>query len=285
MATERRRGAKRKAGPGAKALAYALSLLAAGAALLSRGLFPIVVTVAVLAGFLVFAHAYYETNPVFTVDPEAIVIRGNATLTREQVLQNFGLDGSVNGFDLVRGDLVARLRRQSPLIKNVTMTYQPGRSLELWVEERTPLARLAGTPLPLVVDEEGVCFIYPRPRDAYPEIGGFDLPEQLAPGAHLPPNLHCMLHLIAATASPDWRLPGTVARVFLLSDDPADGLRVTLRDGRKIVIAWPGMATETGASDAMLRRLANVATALRQPSLAGKRHFNAMAADAVSVSD
>lgn len=282
MANDRRKGKKRQ--PGAlAALAGRLARAAAGPA--SRLLFPALVAVATLALFAWFRHAYYDRNPAFMVDPEGIVIHGNATLTREQVLQTFGLDHPVNGFALVRSDIVARLRRQSPLIKSVSMTFQPGRSLALRVDERTPLARLAKTSLPLVVDEEGVCFIYPRPRDAYPEIGGFDLPTDLMPGDRLPPPLHCMLRLIAAAASPDYHLSGSVERVFLLSDDADDGLAVTLRDGRKIDIAWPDMARERGASDAMLRRLANVGRALRSPALEGKRHFNAMAPNAVSVSD
>lgn len=282
MASERRRGKKRQSGR-ASAFAGGVARMLSGP--LSRLFFPVLSVLVALACFFWFRNAYYEANPVFTVAPEDIVIRGNATLTREQVLQNFGLDRPINGFGLVRSDIVARLRRQSPLIRNVTMTFQPGRSLELWVEERMPLARLAQTSLPLVVDEDGVCFIYPRPRDAYPEIGGFDLPTDLMPGDRLPPQLHCMLRLIAAAASPDYHLPGSVARVFLLSDDADDGLAVTLRDGRKIDIAWPNMARERGASDAMLRRLANVGRALRSPALEGKTHFNAMAPNAVSVSD
>ena len=277
-----RAGRKRKTARAGRDRAAAWRPIVAAAA---RVLPPVAVVAAVVAAALGYKHAYYDANKAFLVPPEAIVIRGNATLTRAEVLQNFGLERPVNGFGVVRSDVVERLRTQSPLIKDVSLTYQPGVSLELWVEERTPLARLAGTPLPLVVDEDGVCFTYPRPRDAYPLVGGFDLPGGFAPGFRLPPETLCLLRLIAATNNPDYRLPSAIVRAKLLSGDAADGVRVTLADGRECILAWDRMEQAGGDTGDMLRRLGNLGHALRNPALAGKKHFNAMARNAVTVSD
>lgn len=282
--TERAPKRRKKAKPGPMAGAVAAVAGSVGPRLL-RLLFPLLVAGAAAALFCLFRARYYFGNGAFLVRPEEIVVRGGTTLTREEVLLNFGLDAERNGFEVMRSDIVARLHTQDPRIRNAEMTFQPGRSLELWVEERTPIARLQSAPL-FVVDEEGVCLRGARSYGDLPTIGGFDLPaSDLAPGHRLPPQTRCMLHLIAAAASEDYRLPGDVRAVSFLYTDADDGLVMTLGDGRRIVIAWPGMAGEEAPQEGMYRRLTNVAMALRNPHLAGKRHFNAMAADAVTVSD
>lgn len=228
---------------------------------------------------------YYLKNNVFTIDPRRIEIHGNSVLSREYLLDLFGLNKPINGFELVKSDLVKRLQTQMPLIKQVQMTYEPSKGLEIWVEERTPIARLANGQLPLAVDEEGIFFTYPNSREGYPEISGFDLPEEIEPGMRLQENLKCMLHLIGASADPAYRLPSRIRRITLLGSHPDDGLLISLYDGRKIEIAWDGMSDETGFSDGMLKRLEQLAKLLRDPLLSGKRHFNAMAEGRIAVSD
>lgn len=232
-----------------------------------------------------FVRVYYRENAVFEVRPEDIIVRGNSTVKRDFLLQTFGLSKPCNGFDLLESDIVRRLQRQMPLLKQVQMTYSPGRSLELWVEERTPLARLQGEFPPLLVDEEGAVFRYPHKTEGYPTLSGFDLPDVLEPGARLPDGLHCMLRLIAAANTPAYRLPSSIRRVSLLGNDPEDGLRVTLADGRRVDMAWENMGREREPSEGMLRRLRNVGMVLRSPVNAGKKHFNAMAKDFVAVSE
>lgn len=236
-----------------------------------------------IVGFVTFKECYYHKNPVFLVNPVDIEICGNVTISRDMLLSTFGWTKPINGFDIVNSDAVLKLKTQMPLIKNVQMTYVPGGKLELWVEERMPLARLAGQRLPFVVDDEGVIFTYPRPRDGYPEISGFDLPETLEPAMRLSPSLNCMLHLIAAAAEPGTRLPSSIRKVTLLGPDVDDGLLVLLADGRRIRIAWEGMETETAYSEGMLRRLRNLVTVLNNELTATKKDFNAMAIDRVTV--
>lgn len=235
-----------------------------------------------VAAFSIFKREYFARNPAFMVKPEEIKIRGNAMLSRELVLKMFHLDSPVNGFDVVRGDMVTRLRKQSPQLKNVQMTYEPGNGLELWVEERSPLARLPGA-LPLVVDADGVCFMYPRTRNGYPELRGFDVPDE--PSAQLPETAMCMLRLIAVAIGPKCRFPVSISWVTFIGEEPEDGLRVVLADGRSFVIAWEGMATERSISEGMVRRLQQVATVLRNPLMRGKKHLNAMAINRVAVAD
>ena len=245
----------------------------------------VVLFVVALSGFLTFVSVYYRKNAVFEVRPEDIVVRGNSTVRRDFLLQTFGLSKPCNGFDLLKSDIVERLQRQMPVLKQVQMTYTPGRTLELWVEERTPLARLPGEFPLLLVDETGAVFRYSRKTEGYPVLSGFDLPDLLEPGARLPEGLHCMLRLIAAANLPAYRLPSSIRRVSLLGTDPEDGLRVTLADGRRVDVAWEGMGREREPSEVMLRRLRNVGTVLRSPVNAGKKHFNAMAKDFVAVSE
>ncbi len=250
---------------------------------------PIVVVVAGIAIFVTFKQKYYAENDVFLVYPRDIVVRGNATLSRGLLLETFGLTKPVNGFEVVKSDIVSRLRNQMPLLKTAQMTFEPGKGLELWVEERTPLARIAGQPLPLVVDDEGVCFICVRAYSGYPEISGFDAPEAFGPASRLPDATLCMLRLIKAAsqlAREDRTRPvPSIRRVTMQGVEPDDGLLVTLADGRKVTIAWEGMATEREPSEGMMRRWRNVMKLLRDPRMEGKRHLNAMAIDRVAVSD
>lgn len=259
--------------------------LRAVAGFILRRIADIVLIALLLVGFFLFRSNYYKANPVFLVNPADIEICGNVTIPREMLLTTFGWTKPVNGFDIVNSDAVSKLKTQMPLIKNVQMSYRPGGKLELWVEERMPLARLAGQRLPFVVDDEGVIFVYPRSRDGYPEISGFDLPETLEPAMRLSPSLNCMLHLIAAATEPETRLPSSIRRVTLLGPDVDDGLLILLADGRRVRIAWEDMATETVYSEGMLRRLRQVATVLSNPLLATKKDFNAMALDRVTVVD
>ena len=252
--------------------------------LAKNGFYLALIAVGVL-DFLAFKQYYFRENPAFLVQPRDVIVHGNSVLSREMVLETFGLTAPRNGFELVQSEGVHRLQTQMPLLKQVQTTFEPGRGLELWVEERTPIARLANQQQSLAVDEEGVFFAYPRSREGYPEISGFDLPEDIEPSMRLRDNLRCMLHLIAATSEPQYRLPSRIRRVTLLGSDPDDGLLVSLYDGRKIEIAWDGMAVEQGFSDAMLKRLENLGKLLRDPRLSGKRHFNATASDRIAVSD
>ena len=225
--------------------------------------------------FLAFRRAYYHDNPAFQVDPHAIELRGNTTLSKEMVLYAFGLNAPTNGFDVVRSDIVPTLRERMPVIKKVTMTYEPPKRLLLDVTERIPIARVAGVH-PLLVDEEGVIFAYPPPYDSYPVITGFDLPNQAEPGARLPENLLCMLRLIAAANEPKYRLPSSIRRVALLDQDPEDGMDATLADGRIVRISWEDMSRPDAPQDGLYTRLLNLKRALGEPKLKGRKFFNAM---------
>ncbi len=247
--------------------------------------------------FWIFFHRYYyRHNEHFVVEPKDIVIRGNSVFSRDFLLSVFEINEPRNGFNIVLSNLVERLRREMPLIKDVQMTYEPGKQLEIWVVERTPIARLARPTAPgvawasLVVDEEGVIFAYPRPQDAYPEIGDQEYAKLVEPGDRLPSDMHCMLHLIRAATDLSSKFsakdrPSSIKRISQLSNDTEDGLLVSLVDGRQIKIAWPGMSTERNFSEDMVGRLQKVALLLRDPLLVGQKHFNAMAPDRIAVSE
>lgn len=234
-----------------------------------------------------FCSAYYKQNDNFMVTPDDIVVRGNSTVTQGYILQCFNINGPRNAYELVNSDIVPRLRQRMPILKDAKMSYTAGGTLEIWVEERMPLARLAGNIRPpLVVDDEGVIFTYSRPANTYPEIGGFDLPDdELQPGQKLPESLHCMLRLLQVASDTEKFFPSAVKRVSLLGVSPEDGLKVVLVDGRKIDIAWDNMATEKAVSEDMCVRLRSVARVLRSSVVDGKTHFNAMAADRVTASE
>jgi hypothetical protein len=243
--------------------------------------------VLVWGGLTAFAEIYYHRNDVFMIAPEDIVVRGNSTVTQEYILQCFEITKPRNGYELVQSDIVQRLCHLMPILKDAKMTYTVGGKLEIWVEERMPLAQIAGDIRPpLVVDEEGMIFIYSRATGGYPEVGGFDLPDEvLCPGQKLPESLHCMLRLLSVASDTTKFFPSAVKRVSLLGIDPDDGLKVTLVDGRKIDIAWDGMATETAISEGMVDRLHKIARVLRSSAAEGMTHFNAMAPDRVTVSE
>ena len=233
----------------------------------------------------VFKATYYRNNDAFMVNPDDIVVEGNSTIPREYILACFDITGKRNGFKLVDSDIVQKLRQYMPILKEAKISYVTGGKVYLWVEERMPIARIAGDPL-LVVDEEGVIFTYTRPTTTFPEIGGFDLPEEeLHPGKALPDSLHCMLRLLQVASDTKVYFPSAVKRVSLLGIDPEDGLKVTLVDGRKVDIAWDDMATETAISEGMVLRLRNVSRTMRSSAAAGKTHFNAMSPDRVTVSE
>lgn len=274
-------GKKKKKSP-AEPTAF-MKFLSAVLGFLLRFSADILLVIILIVGFVTFKKCYYHNNSIFLVNPADIEIRGNVTISREMLLTTFGWTKPINGFDIVNSDAVLKLKTQMPLIKNVQMTYVPGGKLELWVEERMPLARLAGQRLPFVVDDEGVIFTYPRPREGYPEISGFDLPETVEPAMRLSPSLNCMLHLLTAATEHETRLPSSIRKVTLLGPDVDDGLLVLLADGRRIRIAWEGMETETAYSEGMLRRLRNLVPVLNNELMATKKEFNAMAIDRVAV--
>lgn len=259
---------------------------------LSSSLFKHLITLLIgssltLGAISLFKHCYYNKNQNFMVSPNEIHVSGNATLNKSYILQCFDITEPRNGYELLKSNIVQGLQTKMPILKNAQMTYRPGQSIELWVEERLPLARIAGDLRPpLVVDDEGVLFMYNRPTNLLPEIGGFDLPDaEMMPGKRLPSSLHCMLRLLMATTDAETTFNSAVKRVTLLGANPDDGLRVTLADGRKIEIAWDKMASETATSEDMIRRLRNISRVLKSPTSAGKMHINAMAIDRVSISE
>ncbi len=258
--------------------------------------FSILMTLLVVVVSLIFYHRYYHTNAQYTTTPADITLQGNSVLQNEQLLEWFNLNRELNGFEIVRSDIVERLQSENPIVKDVKMEFRPPKTLEIWVEERTPIARLARPTSPdeywppLAVDDEGVVFRYPKSLQAYPEVGSREFAKHAEPGQRLPATQQCMLHLLEAaedillTSDKGERTSG-VARVTLLSADPEDGLRVTLHDGREIKIAWPNMSTETEISEAMVKRLQRVAIVMRDPATVGLMHFNAMAEDRVAGSE
>lgn len=232
--------------------------------------------------FHFFRKAYFQDNRDFFIEPKDIRITGNAMLERDHILSIMGLSGPTNALDIVSSELAEKLRT-TPQVKDARVLYTQG---VLWIqlEERTPIARIETSP-PLVVDSEGVTFIYrSSTRRNFPEISGFDLPDADA-GTRIPEEMLCMLHLIEGTNYDECKLPSAIRSISLLGTSVDDGLRVLLRDGRKIDIAWDGMSTEKSLSEAMLRRLRNLRQTLNEPSLEGRTHFNAMAPDRIAISE
>ncbi len=258
--------------------------------------FSLTLLVLGLVGAWFFYHRYYLDNKVYEISPEDITFRGNAVLPRGLVLDCFGLNRAQNGFEILRSDLVARLRSQNPLIRSVQMKFEPPHRLEIWVEERTPVARLMRPTVPgemrpdLAVDRDGYIFAYPKSLQSYPEIGTQAFAKQAEPGDQYPENQRCVLHLLAVASELSFagrigEQSSGIKSVALLSQEPDDGLLVTLRDGRKITIAWANMSTETTISESMRVRLQRLATVMRDPATAGLTHFNAMAEDRVAGSE
>lgn len=238
-----------------------------------------------LAVFHGFRHYYFEDNRDFFIEEKDIQITGNAMLTRDHILSILGLNGPTNALEIVSSDLAEKLRA-TPQVKGARVIFSQG-VLRIEIEERTPVARIETSP-PLVVDDEGVTFIYrSATRKNFPEISGFDLPDAEA-GVRLPDETLCMLRLIKAQTYDECKLPSSIRSIALLGMNVDDGLRVTLRDGRKIDIAWEGMASEkrlSEPSEPMLRRLRNLKQTLNDSLLEGRTHFNAMAPSRVTISE
>ncbi len=267
--------------------------------------FSIVMTVLFLAVAIYFYNVYYfpeeaprrEKVPNM-VYPEDIILHGNSVQDRQLTLDCLELNSPQNGFEILRSDKADRLRTKSPLIRSVQMKFEPPHRLEIWVEERVPVARLVrpkaseGYWPALAVDEEGCLFTYPKSLQAYPEIGTQAFARHAEPGAQWPDEQRCVLHLIAAMRN--YSFAGKVAgqsseikSVALLGNmnDPDDGLLVTLLDGRQITIAWPKMSMETEPSEAMHKRLQRLSVVMSDPATAGLTHFNAMAEDRIAGSE
>ncbi len=227
--------------------------------------------------FYLFREYYFFRNDLFLVTPDKINITGNTTLKRDIILTNFDLHNrAVNGFEVVRNDTTERLRTYLPTLKNAEMTYIPLKGIDIWVEERTPLARLDDTNPPLTVDEEGVIFnVPPSTSKGYPVIGGFDVTSDMqTPGKELRAPLHCILSLLALEQFAENKLPSRITSVKLLGETPEDGLRVALADGRRITIAWPfmeQMARLNAEKVVALRALSEEFAELRQVKEAALR--------------
>ncbi len=225
-------------------------------------------------GYRLFHNFYFDKNETFIVRPEEVTIRGNTTVKREIIVQNLALSEPFNGFEYLKSDQMERLRKYMPNIKSARMTYIPTKGIDLYVEERTPLARLNDASL--MVDEEGMLFAMTNATQrSYPTIGGFDITEDLeTPGKLLSSSLHCMLAVLATEQIEENKLPSRIVAVRMLSNSPEDGLRLILADGRRIAIAWPGldrMEPMTGSSIDALRALSTEFAGLRSEKAIAKR--------------
>lgn len=253
-----------------------------------------VLLVLLLVGFFSFRKAYLYANETFLVYARDIRFTGASEQVEGLLRQMLSESKPVNGFKLMEGrisveedgyeDILKRLQRM-PQLRRVQMVYRPGEGVEVQVEERLPVAQLAGLSWPLVVDEEGVCFSSAN-RRGLPELSGFIFSEKgdPEPGDRLPEGLKCMLHLVGALGEKEYKLPRqTLQRVTLLGETPDDGLLLTLSDGKRVEIAWENMGCESGYSEAMLARLKNLRTFLSDPQMSRARRLNAMARDRIAV--
>ena len=72
-----------------------------------KGLIACGIGLLVVVGcFKLFTTYYYKRNKVFQVTPEEVHVLGNATVTRDYILQMFGITGPRNGYDLVTSDIM-----------------------------------------------------------------------------------------------------------------------------------------------------------------------------------
>lgn len=121
--------------------------------------------------------------PVFYC--QQIVVRGNALLSRETIMQRVTLKPrtSIFGYDI---RALAETVRRSPYVKSCVVKRRLPSTLVVQVAERVPIAYLSLKELYLV-DQDRI--LLPRPADGVafdvPVITGISLP-QAAPGAAVP---------------------------------------------------------------------------------------------------
>lgn len=250
-----------------------------------------------------FRTVYYRNNPTFFISPSDISIQGNSMLRRE-ILEEYVQatiqrldalveqpDGSkkICGFDLVTSDLVARLKRDMPSIKDVRMRYNSiDHKVELMIEERQPIVSFeTATMSRMVADLEGVVF---RPV-SYGSKGWASMVllgehMNLEPGSQLPKAYNCILHLLDADrrAVEKARLPGGIKQVRFRGMNPEDGIYVYLFNGRRIMIQWSGMEYEEAESAKMLELLADLNRVLSSPDGRDFMEFSAIYGEKKQVS-
>ncbi len=250
-----------------------------------------------------FKTAYYRHNPTFYISPKDVSIQGNSMLRRE-ILEEYVQatihrmdavivqpDGSkkICGFDLVTSDLVARLKRDMPSIKDVRMRYNSiDHKVELMITERQPIVSFeTANHSRMVADLDGVVF---RPVShgsrgwSTMVLLGDHL--NLEPGAQLPKAYNCILHLLDADrrAVERSRLPGGIKQVRFRGLAPEDGIYVYLYNGRRIMMQWAGMEYETAASPKMLELLADLNGVLASPDGRDFMEFSAVYGEKKQVS-
>lgn len=253
----------------------------------------------VLFGFFYhFNRSYYYENPkVMLTIPRDIKIVGNSLMPKnilEEYVQyaiykiNEKRTGqkqhvssmTISATELMESDFVDELKRNLTSVRDVRMQFDPvKREVTLTIEERLPILQLTTTEgTMLVADIEGVVFRSSAlGGNHYPEIVVLPEESEIEPGNKLPDIYQCMLHLIDANrrATENERLP-EIARVAFKYEDPADGILVTLRDGRRIMMYWKNMDQEAEASPKMLELMRDLNGILSSPDARDIENFTAI---------
>lgn len=269
--------------------------------------------------FKVFKQSYYYENQQFKIsippprksgvvylgeqELQDIEIHGNSLLRRE-VLEGYIKEAiyqiylekgrrmtydkpvEISGFELVQSDFVDKLKRYLTSVRDVRMVFDTARrKVVLTIEERQPILRLSVSP-GLVADIDGVVFPPAISTEDHPRMVLRAEDMEIEPGNSLPSCYQCVLHLIDANrrALEHERLPSGIRQVCFRGEEAEDGLLIDLYDGRRIVMLWENMETETVESPKMLELLRDLNRVLSPKESQDFKFFTAIYGEKKQIS-
>lgn len=200
-----------------------------------------------------------------------------------------GIREGIGLFDVDIAKVRQRLVAEAPQVKNIEISRLLPDTMVLRVVERQPLARI-GRNGRMVVDEEGLVFVWQGGLDILPALVGGDRHSGLSgrdglvvggrrrnvrPGTLLDGMALAALRVLKLTGNPAWRLP-----VVEVDVSAGDHLKLYLRDRRVILLSWEGMRENDEQSVYRLkRRMTGVLRVLSDPESRECRFFDATVDD------
>jgi cell division protein FtsQ len=147
--------------------------------------------------FSILLSAYFFINSAF-FNLQKIEVSGCTTIAEDTVLKLSGVVLGTNLFKIDKEQIQAKAEMH-PVIKTVHVFRKPPHTLELQVEERTPIALVVGTDGYLAIDDEGIFIqqVADLLNMNFPVISGITLEGSTSLGADLStPGLESALQLL-----------------------------------------------------------------------------------------
>lgn len=226
------------------------------------------IVVGLVVVVLLFHHivsVYIGGGSIFgkKIDCEKITridVRHCSTISKNDLLRILGIKEGMPLFscDSLSGK-IGEILEIVPTIASIDISRKSSGVVDIFVSERIPIARIAGTRLAadtgtrLAVDAGGVVFSS-RSNERVPEFLGFNM-ELIAPGTNLyrtaKSNQIAALQLVNYLKEINGNIDGTV--FSLASADVSNSYRLdcvfnVLNSGIHVQLAWKGMGTETPES-------------------------------------